>query len=151
MLSHYRIVEKIGEGGMGVVWKALDTKLHRHIALKVLPPELIADPERRRRFQREARAAAAVPHPNIVTIYEIGEVDGVTFIAMELVEGRTLRSVLGGRPMPIPEALRIAAEIAEGLTRAHQHGIVHRDLKPDNLILGSLSRDFLMIPSSGSG
>jgi len=136
-LSHYRLVKKIGEGGMGVVWKALDTKLDRHIALKLLPQELTADPERRRRFLREARTTAAVTHPNIVTIYEIDEVGGVTFIAMELVEGRSLRSVIGGHPIPVPEALRIATEIAEGLTRAHQERIVHRDLKPENVILGA--------------
>ena len=96
-LSHYTLERKIGEGGMGVVWKALDTRLDRHIAIKFLPAELTADPERRRRFLREARTAAAVTHPNIVTIHEIDEADGVTFIAMELVEGRTLRAVIGGR------------------------------------------------------
>jgi eukaryotic-like serine/threonine-protein kinase len=136
VLSHYRLVEKIGEGGMGVVWKALDTKLNRHIALKLLPGALTADPERRRRFVREARTAAAVTHLNIVTIYEIDESDGVTFIAMELVEGRSLASVIGSQPIPIPEALRIATEIAEGLARAHQDHIVHRDLKPENIIIG---------------
>src|SRR5262245_8814535 len=99
MLSHYRLLEKIGEGGMGVIWKAIDTKLSRHTALKVLPPELTADSERRRRLLREARAAAAVTHPNIATIYEVGEFDGITFISMELVEGRTLRSVIAGRLM----------------------------------------------------
>ena len=140
MLSHYRLVEKIGEGGMGVVWKALDTRLDRHIALKLLPPELTADPERQRRFLREARSAAAVTHPNIVTIHEIDEAGGITFIAMELVEGRSLRTVIGGQPIPIPEALRIATGIAEGLARAHQDRIVHRDLKPENVILGSDGR-----------
>jgi eukaryotic-like serine/threonine-protein kinase len=136
-LSHYRLVAKIGEGGMGVVWKALDTKLGRHVALKLLPLELTADPERSRRFLREARSAAAVTHTNIAAIHEIDEAEVVTFIAMELVEGRTLRSVIGGRPMPISEALCIASEIAEGLTRAHQAHIVHRDLKPDNVVLGA--------------
>jgi len=136
-ISHYGLVRKIGEGGMGVVWKALDIKLDRHIALKLLPQELTADPERRRRFVREARTAAGITHPNIVTIHEIDEVDGVTFIAMELVEGRSLRSVIGGHPIPVPETLRIATEIAEGLTRAHQDRIVHRDLKPENVILGA--------------
>jgi eukaryotic-like serine/threonine-protein kinase len=137
MLSHYRLVKKIGEGGMGVVWQALDTKLNRHIALKLLPAELTADPERRRRFVREARTAAAVTHPNIVTIYEIDEADGITFIAMELVEGRSLRLVIGGHPILVPEAVRIATEIAEGLARAHQDRIVHRDLKPENIIIGT--------------
>ena len=122
---------------MGVVWKALDTRLDRHVAIKFLPAELTADAERRRRFLREARTAAAVTHPNIVTIHEIDEADGVTFIAMELVEGRTLRFTLGGRPLPIPEALRLATGIAEGLARAHQDRIVHRDLKPENVIIGA--------------
>ena len=140
MLSHYRLVEKIGEGGMGVVWKALDTRLDRYIALKLLPPELMADPERRRRFLHEARTAAAVTHPNIATIHEIDESTGVIFISMELVAGRTLRSVIGGRPMPIPEALRVATGIAEGLAWAHQEHIVHRDLKPDNVIIGADGR-----------
>src|SRR5262245_35846451 len=133
MLAHYRLLERIGEGGMGVVWKALDTRLGRHAALKVLPPELTADPDRRRRMLREARAAAAVTHPNIATIYEVGEFEGVTFISMELVHGRTLRSVISAGPMPIHEALRLGAEIADGLVRAHETGIVHRDLKPDNI------------------
>lgn len=137
MLSHYRLVEKIGEGGMGVVWKALDTRLNRHVALKLLPPELTADSERRQRFLREARTAAAVSHPNTVAIHDVDEADGLTFLCMELVDGRTLRSVLAGRPIPIPEALCIAGEIAEGLARAHQGGIVHRDLKPENVILGT--------------
>jgi eukaryotic-like serine/threonine-protein kinase len=139
-LSHYRLIEKIGEGGMGVVWKALDTRLDRHIAIKFLPAELTADPERRRRFLREARTAAAVTHPNIVTIHEIDEADGVTFIAMELVDGRTLRFVIGSHPMTIPEALRLATGVAEGLARAHKDRIVHRDLKPENVIIGADGR-----------
>ncbi len=137
MLSHYRLVEKIGEGGMGVVWKALDTKLNRHVAIKVLPSELTADPERRLRFQREAQAAAALSHPNIAVIYEVGEHDGSPFLTMELVEGRTLRSLLGGKPLNMPDALRFAAEIAEGLAHAHQARVIHRDIKPDNIIVRS--------------
>ena len=135
VLAHYRLVEKIGEGGMGVVWKALDTRLDRHVALKLLRPELTADPERYRRFLREARTAAAVTHPNIVTIHEVDEAAGTTFLCMELVEGRTLRAAISGRPLAIPEALRIAAEVADGLARAHRDGIIHRDLKPENVIL----------------
>ena len=127
VLAHYRLVEKIGEGGMGVVWKALDTRLNRHVALKLLRPELTADPERYRRFLREARTAAAVTHPNIVTIHEVDEAAGTTFLCMELVEGRTLRAAISGRPLAIPEALRIAAEVADGLARAHRDGIIHRD------------------------
>ncbi len=111
-LSHYRLVEKIGEGGMGVVWKARDEKLRRDVALKVLPAELVQDPERRRRLLREARSAAAINHPNIGTVHEVDEAEGTVFIAMELVEGKTLRSLLGGGPLAIPEALRIVMEMA---------------------------------------
>jgi serine/threonine protein kinase len=129
-LSHFRIMSKIGEGGMGVVYKAEDEKLRRPVALKVLPPDLVGDEERRLRFLREARAAAAVTHPNIATIYEVGEAEGEVFIAMEYLEGRTLRALLGGRPLPIKETLRVATQVAEGMARAHAAGVVHRDLKP---------------------
>ena len=134
-LSHFRIIEKIGEGGMGVVYRAEDDQLRRPVALKVLPPELVGDEERRLRFLREARAAAAVTHPNIATVHEIGEADGVVFIAMELVEGRTLTEAIGGRPLPVKEALRIGIEVAEGLAKAHAAHVIHRDLKPDNIIV----------------
>ena len=143
-LSHFRIVEKIGEGGMGVVYRAEDTDLRRPVALKVLPPELVGNEERRLRFVREARAAAAVTHPNIATIHEIGEArddsgegPSVVFIAMELVEGKTLRDHIAGRSMLMKDALRIATEMAEGLAEAHKAGVVHRDFKPDNVIVGS--------------
>ncbi len=136
-LSHFRIVAKMGEGGMGVVYRAEDVKLHRLVALKVLPPDLVGNAERRLRFLREARAAAAVSHPNIATIYEVGEADGVVFIAMECIEGQTLRERIGGRPMAMKEALRIAVEIAEGLAQAHQAQVIHRDLKPDNVIVAA--------------
>ncbi len=132
-VSHFRILSKLGEGGMGVVYRAEDERLRRPVALKVLPADLVADEERRLRFLREARAAAAVSHPNIAGIYETGEADGVVFIAMELVEGKTLRALLGDRPLPVKDALRIAVEIAEGLAEAHKAGVVHRDLKPDNV------------------
>jgi len=140
MIAHYRCVEKIGEGGMGVVWKALDTRLDRHVALKVLRPELTADPERRRQFLREARSAAAVNHPNIATIHEIGEADTLTFIVMELVEGRTLGALVREGPVQLPEALRIACEIVEGMARAHEARVIHRDLKPDNVIIDGEGR-----------
>jgi len=141
VLTHYRIVEKLGEGGMGVVWKAFDIRLNRHVALKVLRPELTGESDRQRRFLREARAAASVTHANIVTIHEVDEIDGTTFLCMELVEGRTLRAVItGSHPLPISEVLRIVIEVAEGLVRAHRGGIVHRDLKPENVILGSDGR-----------
>ncbi len=136
-LGHYSIVARLGEGGMGVVYKALDTRLNRPVALKVLPPELMADEERRLRFQREARAAASVNHPNIATIYDVGEADGTVFIAMEYVQGTTLASLIGGRPLQVPEAVRIALEVAEGLGRAHENHVIHRDLKPENIIVGA--------------
>ena len=136
-LSHFRILAKIGEGGMGVVYRAEDENLKRPVALKVLPPELVGNEERRMRFVREARAAAAATHPNIATIYEAGEADGVVFIAMELVEGKTLASLIGGRPLPIRDAVRLAGEIAAGLARAHQCQVIHRDLKPENVIVGA--------------
>src|SRR5512134_3066752 len=134
-LSHFRILDRIGEGGMGVVYLAEDEKLQRVVAFKVLPPERLADEERRLRFMREARTAAAVTHPNIAVVHEIGESDGVVFIAMELVEGKTLRSTIGGRPMPLREALRLGVEMAEGLSAAHHARVIHRDLKPDNAIV----------------
>lgn len=134
-LSHFEVIEKLGEGGMGVVYKARDTQLNRFVALKVLPPAKIADPERRRRFIQEARAASSLSHPNIVTIYEIAQADGVDFIAMEFVAGRTLDRVIPRGGMKVTEALRIAVQIADGLARAHAAGIVHRDLKPTNIMV----------------
>jgi TolB-like protein/tetratricopeptide (TPR) repeat protein/predicted Ser/Thr protein kinase len=135
-LSQYRLIEKIGAGGMGVVYRAEDTKLRRQVAVKVLPPELVGNEERRLRFLREARTAAAVNHPNIATIYQIDEAGDVLFIAMELIEGKSLREVLSsGRPLPMAQTLRLAAEITEGLARAHKAGIIHRDLKPDNVVV----------------
>ena len=133
--SHYRLLEKIGEGGMGVVWKAEDLRLRRHVALKVLPHELVADPERRRRLVHEARAAAAVNHPNVAHVYEVDEAEGLVFLAMELVEGKSLRASLDGRPTPLREALRLATEVAEGLAAAHGARIIHRDLKPENVMV----------------
>jgi len=135
-LSHFRILEQLGEGGMGVVYRATDEKLGRQVALKVLRSEAVGNEERRLRFLREARAAAAVTHPHIATVHEVDEVDGVVFIAMELVEGETLRGRIGGQPLPPRDALRHAIEISEAIARAHQAGVVHRDLKPDNVIVG---------------
>ncbi|MEE9229493.1 MAG: protein kinase [Acidobacteriota bacterium] len=134
-VGHYRILERLGQGGMGVVYKALDTKLNRHVAIKVLPPELTVDAERRLRFQREAQTAAALDHPNIATIHEVGEHEGSQYIVMQLVEGRTLREVIGHRPMPLKEWLRLAVPIAEGLAHAHARHVIHRDLKPDNVMI----------------
>jgi serine/threonine protein kinase/Tfp pilus assembly protein PilF len=139
-LSHFRILDTLGEGGMGLVFKAEDESLRRIVALKVLRPGFIADAERRRRFVQEAQAAAAITHPAVAAIYEVGEAEGEVFIAMEYVEGPTLRAVFDkGRP-PLAEALRIAAEIARGLDKAHGAGVVHRDLKPENVILGGDGR-----------
>src|SRR3989449_4043127 len=120
---------------MGVVYRALDTRLGREVALKVLPPELVADPERRQRFVQEARAASALEHPHIAVIHEIDEADGVSFMAMELIRGEKLSDVLARGVLPAGRALEIGAEVAEGLARAHDKGIVHRDLKPANVML----------------
>jgi serine/threonine protein kinase/tetratricopeptide (TPR) repeat protein len=135
MLSHYLLVEKLGEGGMGVVWKAVDTKLNREVAIKILPADLAADPERRLRFQREAQAAAALNHPNIAVIHEVDEEDGTDFIVMEFLEGKTLRQEIGRIPLPVKEWLKLVLPIAEGVAHAHKNGIVHRDLKPDNVMI----------------
>ncbi|HYT49609.1 MAG TPA: UvrD-helicase domain-containing protein, partial [Pyrinomonadaceae bacterium] len=136
-IAHYRVLEKIGAGGMGTVYKAYDKKLQRVVALKLLPPEYVSQQDRRRRFFQEARAASALNHPHILTVYEVGEDEGKPYIAMEYVEGETLRQKIKARALPVGEALEIAIQIAEGLTRAHDVGIIHRDLKPENLMIRS--------------
>ena len=135
MLSHYEILGHLGEGGMGIVYRARDTRLDREVALKVLPEALMGDEQHLARFEREAKLLAALNHPNVATIYGVDNVDGVGFITLELVPGDTLLERIAKGPLLITEAVRVAREIAAGLEAAHEAGIVHRDLKPANIII----------------
>src|SRR5262245_5755984 len=131
----YEVLSPLGSGGMGEVWRARDTRLGREVAIKVLPEELSKDPDRLRRFEKEAIAASALNHPNVVTIHEVGQSDSTSFIVMELVDGKTLREALAGGALTTRKLLDIGIQVAEGLAKAHSAGIVHRDLKPENVIV----------------
>ncbi|MGZ4779812.1 MAG: serine/threonine-protein kinase, partial [Thermoanaerobaculia bacterium] len=137
-LGPYEILAPIGAGGMGDVYRARDTRLGRELAIKVLPPEFVASPERRRRFENEARAASALNHPNVLHVYDIGQEDSTYYIAMELVEGRTLREAMAAGAMTTKKLLDVAVPVADALAKTHAAGIVHRDLKPENIMI---SRD----------
>src|SRR5215813_814788 len=136
-ISHYRILSKLGAGGMGEVYLAEDTQLGRHAAIKLLPPETVSDEHARKRLVREARVVATLDHPNICSIYEVGEADGRSFIAMQYIEGERLDLRLKRKPVDLKESLTIALQIADALTEAHTHGIIHRDIKPANVIITS--------------
>src|SRR6516225_6746380 len=134
-ISHYRILEKLGSGDMGVVYRALDPRLNRHVAIKVLPEAFSADPSRVRRFEQEARAAGVLNHPNILAVYDVGTHEGSPYIVTELLEGETLRERLSAGPLAPRKAIDYALQVARGLAAAHAKSIVHRDLKPENIII----------------
>ena len=140
VISHYKILEKLGEGGMGEVYLAQDTKLDRKVALKFLPVQLASDGELKERFKREAQSAAALNHPNIITVYEVSEYENRPFIAMEYVEGESLKDLIARKELPIGEVLDVALQVSDGLAVAHQAGIVHRDIKPQNILMGKDGR-----------
>src|SRR5215469_3426162 len=134
-IGPYEIITSIGAGGMGEVYRARDTRLGRDVALKILPEDVAADPDRRQRFETEAKAVAALNHPNIVSVYDVGFEDRIAFIISELVPGETLRQTIARGPMPVRKVLDMATQVADGLSAAHAAQIVHRDLKPENVML----------------
>src|ERR1700712_152459 len=140
MLSHYRVVASIGAGGMGEVFRAADTRLGRDVALKILPAEMALDPDSLARFQREARAVAALNHPHIVTIFSVEESNGVHFLTMELIEGQPLSYLIRASPLPVAQIVAIGGALADALAAAHDKGIVHRDLKPANIMITDENR-----------
>src|ERR1044071_5184598 len=156
-ILHYRILKEIGKGGMGVVYKAEDTKLHRTVAIKALSAELIGDEKARARFMREARASSAIDHPNICTVYEVNEVEDILFFVMQYVDGKTLKKFIGGRPLPLDQALEFSLEITDALAEAHRRNVLHRDIKSSNIMLNERNQvkilDFglakLIKPSGG--
>ncbi len=143
-ISHYKILEELGEGGMGVVYKAEDTKLKRTVALKFLSPQAVGSEEDKKRFVREAQAAAALHHPNICTVYEIDEVEGQTFIAMAYLDGQSLKEKIEAKPLKFDKAVDIAMQVADGLQEAHESGIVHRDIKSSNVMVTNKDQAILM-------
>jgi serine/threonine protein kinase len=143
-ISHYKILEKLGEGGMGVVYRAEDTKLERTVALKFLATHLLNDEEAKERFLREAKAAAALHHPNICPVHEIDEADGKTFISMAFIEGESLEDRISAGPLAIRDVLDIGRQVAEGLEAAHEKGVVHRDIKPANIMVDAKGRATIM-------
>src|SRR3990172_420564 len=136
-LGNYKILEKLGAGGQGTVYKAVDSKLGRTVVIKVLPPELTARGANLKRFEREARLASALDHPNICTIFDLNEINGVNFIAMQYIDGRNVRQLVSGRPLEIESALSIAIQVADALAAAHSLGIIHRDIKAGNVMVTS--------------